>query len=311
MTTTHTYELALRWTGNRGAGTSGFRDYDRAHELLADGRPGILGSSDPSFRGDPGRWNPEQLLVASLAQCHMLWYLHLAAVAGVVVTAYADAPTGTMVEDADGRGRFTKVTLRPAVTVADPAMLPLAAQLHEQARATCFIARSVAFPVVHEPTAEVVEPTTVVDEPSAKTAVALRQTVLDCTDARALAEFYRQLLGWRYRPGDEPPPTAEADPNGDDWLVLRNPSGAEHQLTFQQVGELPDATWPDGSQPQMVHLDLTVPDVPALNAEHERALALGARLLRDRSDDVEEPLRVYADPAGHPFCIFVVAPPTV
>ena len=134
--------------------------------------------------------------------------------------------------------------------------------------------------------------------------VSLRQVVLDTTDARTLAEFYRQLLGFRYRPGDEPPPTGDADPQGQDWLVLRNPTGG-WQVAFQQVLDLPEATWPDGPHPQMLHLDLTVPTVDALNAEHRRALDLGARLLRDRSDDPQEPLRVYADPAGHPFCIFV------
>jgi len=133
----------------------------------------------------------------------------------------------------------------------------------------------------------------------------LRQVVLDCTDARALAEFYRQLLGLRYRPGDEPPPAGRPDPTGQDWLVLRDAAGGV-QVAFQQVRELPEATWPDGPHPQMLHLDLTVPTVAALDAQHARALALGARLLLDRSDDPEEPLRVYADPAGHPFCIFVV-----
>ena len=131
----------------------------------------------------------------------------------------------------------------------------------------------------------------------------LRQTVLDGTDARALAEFYRQLLGLTYRPGDEPPPPGEPDPNGQDWLVLRNPDGS--QLAFQQVAELPRATRPHGPRPQMLHLDLTVPSVVELDRQHERALTLGARMLHDRSDDPEEPLRVYADPAGHPFCIFV------
>jgi len=133
--------------------------------------------------------------------------------------------------------------------------------------------------------------------------VSLGQVVLDTTDPRTLAEFYRQLLGFSYRPGDEPPPAGEPDPQ--DWLVLRNPTGGWH-VAFQQVPELPEATWPDGPYPQMLHLDLTVPSVAALDAEHRRALDLGARLLRDRSDDPEEPLRVYADPAGHPFCIFVV-----
>ena len=132
----------------------------------------------------------------------------------------------------------------------------------------------------------------------------LRQVVLDGTDARVLAEFYRQLLGFRYRPGDEPPPAGEPDPQGRDWLVLRNPAGGV-QVAFQQVAELPRATWPEGPVPQQLHLDLTVPTTAELDAQHERALALGAELLEDRSEDPEEPLRVYADPAGHPFCIFV------
>jgi catechol 2,3-dioxygenase-like lactoylglutathione lyase family enzyme len=135
----------------------------------------------------------------------------------------------------------------------------------------------------------------------------LRQTVLDTTDPRRLAEFYRELLGLQYRPGDEPPPAGEADPTGQDWLVLRGTTGP--QLAFQRVAELPEPTWPDGPRPQMLHLDLTVPAVADLDAQHERALGLGARLLLDRSDDPEEPLRVYADPAGHPFCIFVAEPP--
>lgn len=138
--------------------------------------------------------------------------------------------------------------------------------------------------------------------------VSLRQVVLDCTDARGLAEFYRQLLKFRYRPGDEPPAAGETDPNGPDWLVLRNPSGG-CQLAFQQVQVLPEVTWPDGPHPQMAHLDLTVSTAGELDAEHRRALGLGARLLRDRADDPQEPLRVYADPAGHPFCIFVSGPP--
>jgi hypothetical protein len=135
-------------------------------------------------------------------------------------------------------------------------------------------------------------------------APALVQVVLDTTDARVLAEFYRRLLGFRYRPGDEAPPAGEADPRGRDWLVLRNPAGGV-QVAFQQVAALPEATWPEGPVPQQLHLDLTVPTRAELDAHHERALGLGARLLEDRSDDPEEPLRVYADPAGHPFCIFV------
>jgi hypothetical protein len=135
---------------------------------------------------------------------------------------------------------------------------------------------------------------------------ALRQVVLDGTDVRLLAEFYRRLLGLRYRPGDEPPPAGEPDPQGEDWLVLRDPAGGV-QVAFQQVASLPKATWPEGPVPQQLHLDLTVPTTADLDLQHERALALGARLLEDDADNPEEPLRVYADPAGHPFCIFVSA----
>ena len=135
----------------------------------------------------------------------------------------------------------------------------------------------------------------------------LRQVVLDCTDARLLAEFYRRLLGLRYRVGDEPPAAGEPDPRGQDWLVLHADAGTVG-LAFQQVAELPRATWPEGPHPQMLHLDLTVPSEAALEVQHERALSLGAGLLADRSADPEEPLRVYADPAGHPFCIFVSTP---
>jgi hypothetical protein len=134
----------------------------------------------------------------------------------------------------------------------------------------------------------------------------LRQVVLDGTDIRALAEFYRRLLGFVYRPGDEPPPPGEPDPNGDDWLVLRDPDGRAG-LAFQKVDVLPEPTWPDGAIPQQLHLDTSVPNAAEFAAQHERVLALGARVLYDRSDDPEEPLRVYADPAGHPFCIFVAA----
>ena len=138
---------------------------------------------------------------------------------------------------------------------------------------------------------------------------ALHQVVLDATDARALAEFYRELLGWRYRPGDEPPPAGQPDLKGQDWLVLQDAAGT-HRLAFQQVSELPESTWPDNSPvPQQLHLDLAVHTAAGLDAQHERAMALGARLRYDRSDDPEEPLRVYADLAGHPFCIFVAGPP--
>lgn len=137
----------------------------------------------------------------------------------------------------------------------------------------------------------------------------LLQVVLDCTDARALAEFYRRLLGLQYRPGHERPPAGEPDPSGQDWLVLRDTAGTS-RLAFQQVAELPEATWPSGQRPQQLHLDMSVPTAADLDVQHERALGLGARLLYDGSDDPEEPIRIYADLAGHPFCIFVAVPPS-
>jgi organic hydroperoxide reductase OsmC/OhrA len=152
MAVTHRYEVTVRWTGNTGSGTSDYRSYRRDHEVLGDGKPALLGSSDPAFRGDATRWNPEELLVVALAQCHMLWYLHLCATGGVVVTDYTDRPAGTMEMDATGGGQFTEVILRPAVTVADPSMTGKARALHDEIGALCFIARSVSFPVRHQPT---------------------------------------------------------------------------------------------------------------------------------------------------------------
>jgi Glyoxalase-like domain len=133
---------------------------------------------------------------------------------------------------------------------------------------------------------------------------ALRAVVLDATDARAVAEFYRQLLGYTYRPGDEPPPAGEPDPQGEDWLVLRDRAG-QARVAVQQVGALPASTWPEVDVPQQLHLDLTVGDVDELGQQRDRALSLGAELRLDRSADPDEPLYVFADPAGHPFCIFV------
>lgn len=143
----HRYAVTVDWTGNLGSGTSDYRAFDRRHEILADGKPPIPASSDPAFRGDPARYNPEDLLVASLSACHMLWYLHLCAVGGIVVTAYRDRAEGVMEETADGGGRFTRVTLRPAITVRPGADLDKARALHHEAHAKCFIANSVNFPV--------------------------------------------------------------------------------------------------------------------------------------------------------------------
>jgi organic hydroperoxide reductase OsmC/OhrA len=152
---THRYDLTVTWTGNRGSGTSGYRDYGRDHVTVADGRPEIEGSSDPAFRGDKTRWNPELELVAALSQCHMLSYLHACTLAGVVVISYTDAPVGLMEEAADGGGRFTEVVLRPRVTVAEPGIVEVARKLHKEASEKCFIASSVNFPVLHEPTVTV------------------------------------------------------------------------------------------------------------------------------------------------------------
>jgi organic hydroperoxide reductase OsmC/OhrA len=155
MPRTHNYAVQVTWTGNQGTGTSGYRDYSRDHDISADGPARIAGSSDPAFRGDRGRWNPEQELTAALSTCHMLWYLHVCAEAGVTVLAYTDEASGTMEESSDGGGRFTEVVLRPRVTVAAEDMADAAKRLHADASAKCFIANSVNFPVGHEPVIEV------------------------------------------------------------------------------------------------------------------------------------------------------------
>lgn len=149
MPETSSYSLTLRWTGNRGDGTTNYRSYSRDHELSSPGKPVLFGSSDPAFRGDPDRWSPEELLVAALSQCHLLWYLHLASVAGVVVLDYSDEPIGTMTHSPDGGGQFSEVLLRPLVTVADASMLERAQTVHAEANRLCFIARSMNFEVKH------------------------------------------------------------------------------------------------------------------------------------------------------------------
>jgi organic hydroperoxide reductase OsmC/OhrA len=148
---THRYTVTVTWTGNRGTGTSDYRAYGRDHEIAAAGKPMIPGSSDPAFRGDAARWNPEEMLVASVSTCHQLWYLHLAAVAGIRVLGYEDAPEGIMAETQDGSGRFTGVTLRPRIALAAGADMTKAAALHHDAHAMCFVANSVNFPIGCEP----------------------------------------------------------------------------------------------------------------------------------------------------------------
>lgn len=148
---THHYEINVNWTGNLGTGTSGYRAYSRDHTVTAEGVPELLGSADRTFHGDRTRWNPEQLLLTALAQCHMLSYLHVAAAHGVVVTKYEDSATGTLILNPDGSGQFEQATLHPKVYVAEPSMEELALTLHAEAASKCFIARSVNFPVHHEP----------------------------------------------------------------------------------------------------------------------------------------------------------------
>jgi len=147
----HRYALSVTWTGNTGEGTSTYRGYRRSHTVSADGPPDLPGSADRTFHGDRDRWNPEQLLLASLAQCHLLSYLHVCVDLGVVVTRYVDRATGSMSTEPDGSGRFTEVVLHPTVTVADDTMVEAATAAHRRAHQLCFIANSVNFAVRHEP----------------------------------------------------------------------------------------------------------------------------------------------------------------
>jgi len=151
MARVHRYRVTVEWTGNSGTGTSAYKAYERSHTISAGGKPPIPGSSDPQFRGDPARWNPEELLVASLSACHKLWYLHLCATSGVVVTSYIDHAEGEMEETPDRGGHFRRVVLRPQVTITTASDPAKARALHAEAHAQCFIANSMNFPVEHEP----------------------------------------------------------------------------------------------------------------------------------------------------------------
>lgn len=148
---THSYAVTLRWTGNLGTGNATYRGYARDHEISGDGKATIAGSSDPAFRGDPSRWNPEELFIASVAGCHKLWYLHLCLDAGIVVEDYVDYATGEMAEHPDGSGEITSVMLRPEVTISAESDAELAAAIHGKVGAICFIARSVKCEIHHEP----------------------------------------------------------------------------------------------------------------------------------------------------------------
>ncbi|OOO26955.1 peroxiredoxin [Agrobacterium salinitolerans] len=151
----HHYAVQVKWTGNRGKGTSGYRDYERDYTISTSGKADIAGSSDPAFRGDASRWNPEDLLVASLSACHKLWYLHFCSVNGIIVEDYVDNAEGTLVMEKDGAGQFSEVVLKPVITISkgDPAR---ADELHHDAHDKCFIARSVNFPIRVEGTVKMV-----------------------------------------------------------------------------------------------------------------------------------------------------------
>lgn len=151
----HYYSLQLRWTGNTGPGTKDYRSYQRSHTISINSKPDLECSSDAAFRGDKTKHTPEDLLVASLSSCHMLWYLHLCSEAGVVVIDYIDNAKGTMIETSNGGGLFTEVTLSPTVTVAEQSMIASANELHKKANELCFIANSVNFPVHHNPSCKV------------------------------------------------------------------------------------------------------------------------------------------------------------
>ncbi len=148
---THKYPVTVKWTGNTGIGTSGYTAYERSHIISMENKPDIIGSSDTPFRGDNTKHNPEDMLVASLSTCHMLWYLHLCSDAGIIVTGYVDNATGTLSVEPGKTGHFTEVVLHPVVTITDPAMTGKANELHNDAHSKCFIANSVNFPVTHEP----------------------------------------------------------------------------------------------------------------------------------------------------------------
>jgi organic hydroperoxide reductase OsmC/OhrA len=146
----HTYHTNLEWTGNTGSGTETYRGYERAHQISVQGKPLILASSDPSFRGDKSKYNPEEMFVASISSCHMLWFLHLCSEASVIVVDYSDDAIGKMTENSDGSGQFSEVILRPVVKVKEEWMMEKLDAIHDKAHNFCFIAASCNFPVRHQ-----------------------------------------------------------------------------------------------------------------------------------------------------------------
>lgn len=155
MNRQHNYKLTIKWTGNNGTGTSDYAAFERSHSIFVNNKIELLGSSDPAFRGDPLKHNPEEFLLASISSCHMLWYLHFCAVEGIVVTDYIDHAKGIMIESTKGNGKFTEATLYPTVTITDILLIEKANELHRKANEYCFIANSLNFPVYHKPTCKI------------------------------------------------------------------------------------------------------------------------------------------------------------
>jgi organic hydroperoxide reductase OsmC/OhrA len=151
----HSYKATIKWTGNKGTGTDSYSSYERSHEIIIENKMDILGSSDPAFRGDKLKHNPEELFLSAIASCHMLWYLHLCSEAGIIITDYTDTAIGRMVETSNGGGKFIEVTLNPSVIVTDEQMVVKANALHKRANELCFIANSLNFPVKHHPTTSI------------------------------------------------------------------------------------------------------------------------------------------------------------
>lgn len=147
----HNYSATIKWTGNKGKGTSNYKEFERSHTISINNKPDILCSSDPAFLGDKTKYNPEELLLASLSSCHMLWYLHLCSESNIVLTKYIDNPTGIMIEKQNGSGYFSEVSLNPTIIVTENSMIEKAVELHKKANELCFIANSVNFKVFHNP----------------------------------------------------------------------------------------------------------------------------------------------------------------
>jgi organic hydroperoxide reductase OsmC/OhrA/predicted enzyme related to lactoylglutathione lyase len=272
----HTYEVSVAWTGNRGSGTSGYRDFSRDHQVAAEGREPIEASSEPLFRGDPARWNPELELTAALSQCHMLWYLHLCAASGVVVTSYADEARGAMEETDDGSGQFTEVVLRPRVTVSSPDMVAAAVRLHEEAHSKCFIARSVNFGVRHEPV--------VTAEPAG--VARLTSLQVHAADLAAAARFYGQFIGLEL--SDEPHRHDGNEALHYD-LAWGDPSSADYLMLHLAQAE-------PGQQTTGAQIGITVEDVDVV---HQRAAQFGVTVLEPPHDGPWGRCATYKDPDGN------------